>query len=185
MYIEIEAKLKVDSFKGIEKRLTALGAKFLYGRLHTDAYFDDGKLSLRKSDSALRIRRQLIGHKEQVVITFKGPRRKGRFKQRQEIQFEVRDVRLAEMFLEAIGYKKTIVYQKKRRAWHYGDCEVALDELPFLGKFVEIEGPGERKIAAVQKKLGLEDLPHIRESYAVMMAKELRRRRRKNNRVFF
>jgi adenylate cyclase class 2 len=185
MYIEIEAKLKVDSFKGIEKRLKALDAEFLRERLHTDAYFDDGKLSLRKSDSALRLRHQLIGKRDQVVITFKGPRREGRFKQRQEIQFEVNDGRLAEMFFEAIGYKKTIVYQKKRRAWHYGDCEVALDELPFLGKFVEIEGPGEKKIAAVQKKLGLEDLPHIRESYAALMAKELRRRGRKSNRVFF
>jgi adenylate cyclase class 2 len=185
MYIEIEAKLKVESFKGIEKRLKALDAEFLRERLHTDAYFDDSKLSLRKSDSALRLRHQLIGKRDQVVITFKGPRREGRFKQRQEIQFEVNDGRLAEMFLEAIGYKKTIVYQKKRRAWHYGDCEVALDELPFLGKFVEIEGPGEKKIAAVQKKLGLEDLPHIHQSYAVMMAKELRRRGRKNNRVFF
>ena len=29
MYIEIEAKLKVDSFKGIEKRLKALDAEFL------------------------------------------------------------------------------------------------------------------------------------------------------------
>jgi adenylate cyclase class 2 len=89
------------------------------------------------------------------------------------------------MFLEAIGYKKTIVYQKKRRAWHYGDCEVALDELPLLGKFVEIEGPGEKKIAAVQKKLGLEDLPHIHQSYAALMQKQIRQRGRKNNRVFF
>jgi adenylate cyclase, class 2 len=185
MYIEIEAKLKVDSFKSIEKRLKALDAEFLRERLHTDAYFDDAKLSLRKSDSGLRLRHQLIGKKDQVVITFKGPRREGRFKQRQEIQFEVSDAQLAEMFLGAIGYKKTIVYQKKRMVWHYGDCEVALDELPLLGKFVEIEGPGEKKIAAVQKKLGLEDLPHIHQSYAVMMAKQLRRRGRKNNRVFF
>jgi adenylate cyclase class 2 len=185
MYIEIEAKLKVESFKGIEKRLKALDAEFLRERLHTDAYFDDSKLSLRKSDSALRLRHQLIGKRDQIVITFKGPRREGRFKQRQEIQFEVNDARLAEMFLEAIGYKKTIVYQKKRRVWHYGNCEVALDKLPLLGTFVEIEGPSEKKIAAVQKKLGLEDLPHISESYAALMAKQLRRRGRKSSKVFF
>jgi adenylate cyclase class 2 len=185
MHIEIEAKLKVDSFKGIEKRLKALDAEFLRGRLHTDAYFDDGKLTLRKSDIALRIRHQLIGRREQVVITFKGPKQKGRFKRRQEIQFEVSDARLAEMFLGAIGYKKTLVFQKKRRAWHYRDCEIALDELPFLGRFVEIEGPNEKKIAAVQKKLGLGDLPHIPASYAVLMQKQLRRRGRKNNKVFF
>ena len=185
MYIEIEAKLKVDSFKGIEKKLKALDAEFLRERLHTDAYFDDAKLSLRKADSALRIRHQLIGRRDQVVITFKGPRRKGRFKQRQEIQFEVGDAELAEMFLAAIGYKRTLVYQKKRRVWHYRDCEIALDELPILGKFVEIEGPGAKIIAAVQKKLGLENLPHIHESYALLMRNGLRRMGRESSRVFF
>jgi adenylate cyclase, class 2 len=185
MYIEIEAKLKVDSFKGIEKKLKAVGADFLRERLHTDAYFDDSKSSLRKSDSALRLRHQLIGKKDQVVITYKGPRRAGRFKRRLEIQFEVSDGSLAEKFLESIGYKRTIIYQKKRRVWHYRDCEIALDELPFLGKFVEIEGPNEKRIAKVQEKLGLKELPHTHDSYALMMAKELRRRGRKNNRVFF
>jgi adenylate cyclase class 2 len=185
MYIEIEAKLKVDSFKGIEKKLKNVGAEFLRERLHTDAYFDDDKLTIRKSDSALRIRHQEIGRRDQVVITFKGPRRKGRFKQRQEIQFEVSDARLAEMFLAAIGYKKTLVYQKKRRAWHYRDCEVALDELPLLGRFVEIEGPGAKKISEVQKKLGLEDIPHIHHSYAFLMERKLRQLGRKSRRIFF
>jgi adenylate cyclase class 2 len=185
MYIEIEAKLKVDSFKGIEKRLKALDAEFLRGRLHTDAYFDDGKSTLRKSDSALRIRHQLIGRRDQVVITFKGPRREGRFKQRQEIQFGISDADIAETFLAAIGYKKALVFQKKRRVWRLGGCEVALDELPLLGTFVEIEGPSEKKIAAVQKKLGLEDLPHIHQSYAALMQKQIRRRGRKSSKVFF
>ena len=174
MYIEIEAKLKVDSLTKTARRLRGLGAEFLRSRLHTDTYFDDGKSSLRKSDSALRIRRQIIGRKEQVVITFKGPKMKGRFKRRQEIQFEISDARLAEEFFAAIGYKKSLEFQKKRRVWRLGGCEVALDTLPLLGDFVEIEGPDEKKIAAVQKKLGLADLPHIQESYAILMERRLR-----------
>jgi adenylate cyclase class 2 len=185
MYIEIEAKLKVDSFKSIEKRLKALNAEFLRERLHTDAYFDDKKSSLRKSDSALRLRHQLIGRRDQVVITYKGPARKGRFKQREEIQFEVGNAELAEKFLEAIGYRRSLVYQKKRKVWHYRDCEIALDELPVLGKFVEIEGPGAQRIAAVQKKLGLSDLPHIHDSYAVLMRKMMRLLGRQDSRIFF
>jgi adenylate cyclase class 2 len=174
MPIEIEAKLKVDSLTKVARRLRELGAEFLRNQLHTDTYFDDARTTLRKSDSALRLRRQLMGRKEQVVLTFKGPRRKGRFKQREEIQFEVGDARLAEEFFAAIGYKKSLEFQKKRRAWRLGGCEVALDELPLLGKFVEIEGPGEKKIAEVQKKLGLSCLPHIQESYAVLMERKLR-----------
>jgi len=52
------------------------------------------------------------------------------------------------------------------------DCEVALDQLPLIGDFVEIEGPDEAKIATVQKSLGLTDLPHITESYASLVAKK-------------
>lgn len=185
MHIEIEAKLKVDSLAKVSRKLTELDAEFVRSRLHTDTYFDDGKSSIRKSDSALRIRKQLIGRKEQVVITFKGPRQKGRYKRRQEIQFKVSDACLAEQLLAALGYKPALVFQKKRRVWLLGGCEVALDELPLLGKFVEIEGPNEKKIAAAQKKLGLTDLPHILDSYAAMMQKQLRRRGRKNNRAFF
>jgi adenylate cyclase class 2 len=181
MYIEIEAKLKlarqpggVDSPAKVARRLKAMGAEFLRSRLQTDIYFDDAEHTLRKADSALRIRHQLIGRKEQVVITFKGPRRRGRFKQREEIQFEVGDASRAELLLNVLGYKKAIVFQKKRRAWRYGGCEVALDKLPLLGNFVEIEGPNEKAISRVQEKLGLCDLPHIPESYAVLMERKLR-----------
>jgi predicted adenylyl cyclase CyaB len=174
MHIEIEAKLKVNSLAKIARRLKAVGAEFVRQKLQTDIYLDDSKSTLRKTDSALRIRLQCIGRKEQTVITFKGPKLKGRFKHRQEIQFEVGDARLAEMFLAAIGYKKALAFQKKRQVWRLDRCEVALDCLPLLGSFVEIEGPDENKIAGVQKKLGLADLRHIPESYAVLMERKLR-----------
>jgi predicted adenylyl cyclase CyaB len=175
MHIEIEAKLKVDSLSNIARKLKAAGAEFVRKQLQTDVYLDNNKATLKKTDSALRIRRQIIGRKEQVVITFKGPKLKGRFKRRQEIQSEVGDARLAEMFFAEIGYKKSLAFQKKRSVWRFGGCEVALDTLPLLGDFVEIEGPGEKEIAAVQKKLGLFHLPHIQESYAVLMERILRK----------
>jgi predicted adenylyl cyclase CyaB len=185
MYIEIEAKLKVDSLPKIARRLKAVGAEFVRQKLQTDIYLDDSKSTLRKTDSALRIRLQRIGRKEQTVMTFKGPRRKGRFKQRREIQFEVADADSAEMLLVSLGYKKSLVFQKKRCLWRLDGCEVALDTLPLLGNFVEIEGPNEKTIARVQKTLGLADLSHIADSYAALMQKQIRRRGRKSNRVFF
>jgi len=220
MHTEIEAKIKVNSLPEIARRLKAVGAKFLGKRLQIDVYLDDDKSTLRKADSALRIRRsvlrssgnaaaatedrQVIGRKERAIITFKGPRlgvgevsaglcidgpsrsrakQKGRFKRREEVQFEVDDAASAETFLAAIGYKKTLAFQKKRRIWRLDDCEVALDELPLMGSFVEIEGPCERKIAAVQKKLGLSDLPHIPESYASLMKRKLRKLGRKRREI--
>jgi adenylate cyclase, class 2 len=174
MHIEIEAKLKVDSLAKVARKLRDCGAEFVGELLQNDTYLDDGKGTMRKTDSALRIRRQMVKGREQVVITFKGPKKKGRFKQRREIEMEISDGNLAEMLLVELGFKKAIVIRKKRREWRLGGCVVALDELPLLGSFVEIEGLSEKKITAVQKKLGLDDLPHIPASYACLMEKKLR-----------
>ena len=87
---------------------------------------------------------------------------------------EITDGDSIEKLLLAIGYEKAIVFEKKRRVYRLGGCEVALDELPLLGSFVEIEGPDGEKIADVQKNLGLSDLPSIKESYAGLMAAKLK-----------
>ena len=173
MPIEIEAKLKVKSLARIERKLKNCGAEFIGRLVQSDTYFDDTKGKIRKADSALRIRKQRIGRKEQAILAFKGPRQKGRFKQRQEIQFEVSDAESAEKLLAGLGFKKAIIIKKKRREWRLDNCLVELDGLPILGSFVEIEGPGEKKIALVQKKLGLADLVHIPKSYANLMRRKL------------
>jgi adenylate cyclase class 2 len=79
-----------------------------------------------------------------------------------------------EKMLIALGYNRVLVVEKKRKTWRYRDCVVALDELPSLGVFVEIEGPDDEIIGKAQEDLGLAALPHIPESYAGLMDKKLR-----------
>ena len=174
MAIEIEAKLKVDSHKQVIKRLKKLGAEFLSEHIQKDQYFDDVRQTLTKTDRGIRLRRQKSGNEEKIFLTYKGAREKDRFKKRQEIEMEITDGDSIENLLLAIGYEKAIVFEKKRRVYRLGGCEVALDELPLLGSFVEIEGPDGEKIADVQKNLGLSDLPSIKESYAGLMAAKLK-----------
>ena len=63
--------------------------------------------------------------------------------------------------------------EKKRCLWRLDGCEVALDDVPLLGNFVEIEGPDVEKITHVQKRLGLADVPHIPRSYASLIRDKL------------
>ena len=174
MNTEIEAKLKVDSHKEIAERLSELGAEFLEERLQKDWYFDDADKALAKTDRCIRLRRQLAGQEERIFLTYKGAREKNKFKRRREIEVEVNDGDSTEKLLSAIGYEKILSVEKRRRVWRLGGCEVALDELPLLGSFVEIEGPDEERIAEVQEDLGLSGLPHIPESYATLMSDKLR-----------
>jgi predicted adenylyl cyclase CyaB len=180
MCVEIEAKLKlarrpggVGSHKQIIERLWKLGAKFVEEQLHRDCYFDDANATLTRTDKCLRLRFRRVGKIEKAFLTYKGAREKNQFKKRQEIDIEIGDGKAVEKLLSELGYKKALVIKKNRRVWQFGGCEIALDSLPLLGRFVEIEGRNDKAIAAVQKKLGLADLQHIRESYATLAAEKL------------
>ena len=172
MCTEIEAKLKVDSLGEIERKLNELGAEFLAEQLQTDYHFDDANTTLTKTDRCLRLRKQMVGKNESLFLTYKGAKEKSNLKKRQEIELEIKDADSVRKLLSALGYEQSLVVEKKRRLWQLGDCEVALDRLPLLGDFVEIEGPDEEKIANAQEKLGLSDLSHIAESYASLVTKK-------------
>ncbi len=174
MCIEIETKLKVDSFDEIIAGLKGLGASFLDDQTQQDFYYDDTDANMAKSDRALRLRRQINAQSEKIILTYKGPKQPSNLKKRQEIETEVVDLDSAEKILTALGYNRVLVVEKKRSTWQLSDCEVALDEVSSLGNFVEIEGPDNEKIADVQQRLGLADLPHIKETYAGLLAEKLR-----------
>jgi adenylate cyclase class 2 len=173
MSFEIEAKLKVNSLQEVESRLRQLGAEFLAEQVQTDYHFDDANGTLAKTDRCLRLRRQRSGENEQFFLTFKGPKEKSNFKKRQEIEIEIKDADSMQKLLTALGYEAALSVEKKRQLWKFGGCEVALDELPLLGNFVEIEGPGDEEITNTQESLGLADLSHIAKSYACLMKEKL------------
>jgi adenylate cyclase class 2 len=173
MCTEIEAKLKVDSLTEIEHKLGELGAEFLGEQLQTDYFFDNVNATLTKTDKCLRLRKQMAEKSESSFLTYKGAKEKSLLKKRQEIESEINDADSIHKLLLALGYKQVSIVEKKRRLWLFRNCEVALDQLPLLGNFVEIEGPDEEKISNVQNSLGLTDLPHISKSYASLLKEQL------------
>jgi adenylate cyclase class 2 len=171
--IEIETKIKVESLDEIAVRLDALGAKLLYELSQVDTYFDDAAQTLFSSDCGLRLRKQATSQAQKIILTYKGPRQKSHFKSRTEIEIEVSDFEVAAELLNALGFKKALVFEKRRRIWQMSDCVVCLDELPLIGSYVEIEAPGEEPITEALRKLQLADLGHINESYAHLIRAKL------------
>jgi adenylate cyclase class 2 len=176
MCIEIEAKLKVDSLMEVEQKLAGLGAKFLAEQAQTDYFFDDADASLSTTDRCLRLRRQSVDGCERFFLTYKGAKEKSNFKKRQEIEIEITQADSTQKLLLALGYEEVLVIEKRRSLWRLGGCSVALDQLPLLGDFVEIEGPDDAAIADVQQSLGLAGLPHIAKSYAQLTQEERNKR---------
>lgn len=173
MHSEIEAKLKVDSLETVEHRLVECGAAFLRETIQTDRYYDTADREMTRTDKALRLRADSKGGRERFILAYKGPKEQDDYKRRAEIEVEVSDADATELLLDALGYVKALAFNKKRRLYQLRGCEVALDELPLLGVFVEIEGPDSDAIAGVQAMLGLSGSPHIMASYACMVGERL------------
>lgn len=175
MYLEIEAKLKVDSFERIEDRLAEQGALFVSEMVQTDYYFDTPEGDLTQTDQCLRLRVETTQGDERLVVTYKGPKQVDNFKKRREVNLDVTDSAAFEALLEGLGYQRALAFDKRRREWKLKDCLIALDTLPLIGTFVEIEGPNSQVILDVQKALELTDAPHVMDSYATQIDAALSR----------
>ena len=170
MNIEIEAKMQLTDLAGVQQKLRSLDAKEVGTILETNTYFDTDSRSLKSTDQGLRIRveRDDAGDTE-TRITHKGPRAHGKLKSRSETEVAVADAHDAVNLLGALGYLPVLTFEKRRNRWQLDGCQVELDTLPYLGDFIEIEGPSDDAVLSVRKKLGLDETPLIHASYIAML----------------
>ncbi|MBA3273159.1 MAG: class IV adenylate cyclase [Chthoniobacterales bacterium] len=182
MAIEIEAKIKVSDHDATRARLRAIGGEHLSDVLETNTFFDTPDQKLRNADNGLRLRKinNLHGPRGQNSgqttheVTFKGPKLPGTFKQREELQSTIEDGDAVAAILERLGYSVALSFEKKRQSWQVQNCRVELDEVPRLGKYVEIEGPDEKSVESVRAALELESAALISMGYSSMLMDTLK-----------
>lgn len=178
MGTEIEIKLRLSDAAELRERLAACGARLAGRVLETNAILDTPDNALRAADSALRVRR--VGplrsaerpHEsgdsvtpESTWLTFKGPRSGRGLRRREELETQVQGVDALMAILARLGLTERVIYEKRREIWRLEGCEVALDELPGLGSFVEIEGPDEQTVLNIRTQLGLERAEGVDATY--------------------
>jgi adenylate cyclase, class 2 len=187
MGIEIEAKMKVDDHATVRASLDECAAERVGEFLETNTFFDTEDRSLLTADQGLRLRRlhNLQTNEESYVLTFKGPRKHGQLKSRDETELAVNSGHDAADLLQCLGYSRVLTFEKKRQSWKLEGCQVELDELPYLGSYVEIEGPTEQMVLGVRDKLGLSTRPLIKASYIAMLMTHLQERARTERVVTF
>ena len=171
MPIEIEAKIKVPDHASLRRTLNELGAGKVGEFLETNTFFDTEDRSLLAADRGLRIRqnRNLATGTEQFILTLKGPRLHGQLKSREETEVTVGDMKQMTSVLEQLGFRVILSFEKKRESWTLGGCHVELDEVPNIGTYIEVEGPGEEKVMKVREQLGLSDRPLVKASYIALL----------------
>jgi len=161
---ELEVKFYVTGLGELEQRTIALGARLVQPRTHEiNLRFDtpDGELS--RNFRVLRLRQD-----EEARLTFKGPAQDlDGARLRKEIEFIVSDFSAAQAFLEALGYRVMMIYEKYRTVYDLDNVQVTLDELPY-GKFLELEGPDSRIIKDICTRLALNWDLRAPESYTMI-----------------
>ena len=158
MAIETEKKFRLEAkqYNKIAARLEKLGAEFAHetfeeNYLHRGGVLDSRRaiLRLRKTDE-----KTTLTYKEAISVN-------SHLKRKTEFETEVTDVEATEKIIGSLGYRLSVIYEKRRKTFHLDDVEVVLDELPF-GLFMEIEGTG-KAIARAERRLGIKRLkPEIR-----------------------
>jgi adenylate cyclase class 2 len=169
---ETEAKFYIQHPADLERRVQALGAEPSEPRvLEVNLRFDTPTGRLRRAGRVLRLRQD-----KSARLTYKEDSRfEGGALNRREVEFSVSDFNAAREFIEALGYKVALIYEKYRTTYKLNDLEIMLDEMPY-GHFVEIEGDS-RALKSTAHALGLNWEMSIPESYSALFER-LRARRR-------
>jgi adenylate cyclase, class 2 len=142
--LEIEIKAKIASVEQMARKITGAGAKFDCDLVHEDIYFDKpAKLgSFARTDEALRLRisQNETEGKEEVFLTYKGPKVDATTKTREEIDVGVADAGKVRRILAVVGFKEVIVIKKIRKHYHHGDVSIMLDRVEGLpDPYMEVE----------------------------------------------
>jgi predicted adenylyl cyclase CyaB len=172
---EIEIKLRCTSHDAVKDLLKALHADDL-GLMHErNEFFDTPDQQLSNRRIALRVRtiKYSADGRREALITVKGGGSDADIQNRPSIDILAEPVELAAGLFWRLGYRRTGAFEKWRHSWRLDAVRVELDQVPFYGLFIELEGPDEKHIAAVRKKLQLDSLPVERASYHGMMMQYL------------
>ena len=152
MGIEVEKKYRLtrEQYERLIRRLREIGAQAEGEEFEENTLYAGGNLDL--SRQALRLRR--VGRKAIFTYKERDPSESA-IKHHREDETTVENAQALNSILDALGFKPTLVYEKRRSTWRLKGAEIVLDELPF-GLFAEIEGE-ENSIREVEEQLGLAD----------------------------
>ena len=157
MSYEVEVKYRSVNHDHLIQLLDQAGAARLGSVSQEDTYLNHPVRDFALTKEAFRIRR--VGDENR--ITYKGPRRAGPTKTREEIEIAFaagpESARRLLRLLENLGFQPVATIRKQRETFHLRfqnhEMEVALDTAVGLGTFAEIEtlAAGEADLPAAQQ----------------------------------
>jgi len=186
MSLEVEQKFHVTDRPALERTLVAVGAVQTASIDQQDIYLVHPSRDMAATDEAFRIRTDSNG----TLLCYKGPRKPGPVKIREEIEILVPDEDLENLrrMLAQLGFCERATVKKHRVTWQMprpdsqsGTITVALDTVEQLGEFAEVElvvdeneaDQASQTVTLAGASLGLDRLEP--RSYIAMLVKKIDR----------
>jgi adenylate cyclase class 2 len=110
--------------------------------------YSDRRLEEAPSNAFIRVRSE----GDKVTLTFKLFNALS-VDSAKELETEVGSFETTVAIFTAIGLEETSRQESKRESWQYQECQIELDEWPWLNPYIEIEGPSDTAIKGVAKSL--------------------------------
>ncbi len=172
---ELEIKIQISSeelFRTVYDSCNRLFGPPISHILQLDEYYDTPDGQLKKQDLVIRIRSD--GKKKTIAL--KSPRMllPSGITNRIELEFVSAAGEEVQEQLLRQGLNSNEAAEKERWTFLYDDCEIVLDKLPFIGSFIEIEGPSESAINKIVSLLNLSSSPIVRQNYGELMTEKFR-----------
>lgn len=169
--IEIEKKYRLTAQQRdqVLQRLKEAGAEGRGEEFEENTIYR-GTETLTRGTAVLRLRR--AGNTAKLTFKERLPSSSAIKHQREE-ETIVADPEAMAAILDALGFTRALVYEKRRQTWLFGKVEVVVDELPF-GLFMEIEG-AEEDINAAERKLGVDGFRTEQSTYPQLAEKHGKR----------
>ena len=167
---EVEIKAKIKNFIEIRENLIKLGAIKKKLISMEDYYFKHPKRDFGKTDEALRIRKT----NEKKYLTYKGPKLDKITKTREEIEIEIQEPEIFKVILKKLGFVEVPKISKKREIFELNKIKICLDDVQFIGKFIELEIEAKDEEDRIKKvnelikfaeSIGINKKDFIRKSY--------------------
>ena len=166
---ETEIKIRIGPDNQVSSVLAL--CQILYsdgGQLNQrDEYFDTHEENLKEQDFTVRFR----SANGNLKVALKGPRiyLPGNVYQRIELEFSAANERRFANNSRRQGLTATAILEKQRWVFSSEHAEIAIDRLPFIGSFIEVEGHTPSAIETVLTSLQLSSKDAVRENYSELL----------------
>jgi adenylate cyclase, class 2 len=169
--LEIKIRLQQEELASVTAKCSELfGPPLVVTQI--DEYLDTEVEGLKKEDLTVRVRR--LDNEVKIAVKTKRVFITDTIHDRLELEFTLANYDQIQGLIERGDLRVTAIYEKRRQKYIKDGIKVVIDELPYIGAFLEVEGPSTLEIQKILNSLGMTSGEGIKANYTELLEEKFR-----------